>query len=175
MIWIILIAFLVLLLLWILVIPVIFFLDTDRNRYHLTLPGIFRAVAVPADGLFHIRIWIFFIPFTFNPFRSKPEKKRKGGKKAKQALKKSPKGFRGKGKLAVHVLRAFRLKRLELDIDTEDFMLNAWLIPAFSAVNSENIRMRANFTGQASLLFDLRVHLGHMLWILITDKIKSFY
>jgi hypothetical protein len=175
MIWMIPIAILVLLLLWILLVPVIVFLDTDRNRYHITLPGIFRAVALPADGMFRIRIWVFFIPFTFNPFRSNPEKKQKERKKKKPTAGRRLKGSLGKGKLAIRALRAITIRKLELDIDTDDFILNAWLIPVFSAVNSGNIRMRANFEGQASLLFDLRVHLGQMLWIMITNKIRSFY
>jgi len=175
MIWMILISFLFFLLLWILVVPVIVFLDTDRNRYFLTLPGIFRVVAVPAEGLFHIRIWVFFVPFTFNPFRSKPEKKKKEAIKERTAAIGKLKGGLGKGKLAIKALRAFRIRRLELDVDTDDFVLNAWLIPVFSAVNSDNIQMRVNFAGQASLLFDLRFSIGSLLWILITNKIKSIY
>jgi hypothetical protein len=175
MVLIVLIALFVLLLLWILAVPVVVFLDTERNRYFLSLPGVFKAVAVPTEGLFHIRIWAFFIPFTFDPFRSKSDKKEKEKKKKKPLQKRKRKGILARGTLAVKTFRAFRIRKLELDIDTDDFMWNAWLIPLFSAVNSENIRMRANFTGQASLLFDLRVSLGHLLWILVTNKIRSYY
>ena len=71
-------------------------------------------------------------------------------------------------------LGAFRVKRLEVDIDTDDFTLNAWLVPAFSAVNGENISLQVNFEGHQSLLLDLRVTLGALLWIIITTKYKSF-
>lgn len=171
MIWfIIIISVLILLLLWILVAPVIIYLDTDRNRYFLSLPGIFKAMVIPSERLFHIRFRIFFVPFTYDPFTEKPEKK----KKEKKIKKRRPKKISGLFKLAIRVLRSFRIRKLELDIDTDDYILNAWLIPVFSTVNSENIQMRANFEGYASLLLDLRTRIGTLIWIFIINKIKSF-
>ena len=66
--------------------------------------------------------------------------------------------------------RAFRIKKLKVDIDTDDFTLNAWLIPVFSAVNSENIHLQVNFTGRQFLLLDLRITLGTFLWHMIKTK-----
>ena len=71
-------------------------------------------------------------------------------------------------------LRAFRIRRLEADIDTDDFTLNAWLVPVFSAVNQENVSLQVNFEGHQSLLLDLRVTLGALLWSIIKAKYKSF-
>ena len=62
-----------------------------------------------------------------------------------------------------------------LDIDTDDFMLNAWLVPAFSFINSENIQMRVNFHGTSSLVLDLRTRLGLLLWTVIRNKYRSFF
>jgi hypothetical protein len=70
-------------------------------------------------------------------------------------------------------LRSFRIKRLEADIDTDDFTLNAWLVPVFSAVNGENVHLQVNFEGHQSLLLDLRVTLGSILWNIIRVKYKS--
>lgn len=158
------------LLAWILVAPIIIFLDTDHNRYFLSLPGIFKAMVVPSEHLFHIRFRIFLIPFTYNPFTGKPEKK----KKEKKIKKRKPKKISGLFRLLIQVLRSFRIRKLELDIDTDDYILNAWLIPVFSTVNSDNIQMRANFEGYASLLLDLRTRIGTLLWIYIINKIQSF-
>jgi len=72
-----------------------------------------------------------------------------------------------------NILHAIRVRKLHLNIDTNDFTLNAWLIPVFSAVNSENIRLQANFEGEASLLLDLRTSLGALLWAMIKTKYKS--
>ncbi|MEA3462979.1 MAG: hypothetical protein U9R49_13915 [Bacteroidota bacterium] len=172
MIWYILISLLLLFLFWLLLVPVILYTNTERNRYLLTLPGIFRAVVVPDEGLFHIRGWIFFIPFRFNPFK---QRKRKRKEEQKPKKKKKKRLWRsGNFRTMRGALRAFRVRRLEADIDTDDFTLNAWLVPVFSAVNQENIRMQINFEGHQSLLLDLRVTLGALLWSIIRAKYRSY-
>jgi hypothetical protein len=168
MIWYILISLLLIFLLWLLLVPVIIYTNTNRNRYLLALPGIFKAVVVPEKGMFHIRGWIFFIPFWFHPFR---EKKRK--ENSKSGEKKRRRWGSGNIRMMAVVVRAFRIRRLEADIDTNDFTLNAWLVPLFSMVNGENIHLQANFEGYNSLVLDLRVTLGALLWILIKTKYKS--
>lgn len=171
MIWYILISLLLVFLFWLLLVPVIIYTNTDRNRYLVSLPGIFRAIIVPDDGLFYIRCWIFFIPFRFNPFEQKRKKREHKPKKKKK--KKRSWGY-GKIRTFKGVLRAFRIRRLEADIDTDDFTLNAWLVPVFSAVNQENVKLQVNFEGHQSLLLDMRVTLGALLWNLIKAKYKSF-
>ena len=170
MIWYILILLLLIFLIWLLLVPVILYTNTGRNRYLLTLPGIFRAVVVPDDGLFQIRGWILFIPFKFNPFV--PRKKKE---KSKTPKKKKRKIWRtGNFRMMRGALRSFRINRLEADLDTDDFTMNAWLIPVFSAINQENIRLQVNFEGHQSLLLDMRVTLGALLWNVIKAKYRLF-
>jgi len=170
MIWYILISLLLIFLFWLLLVPVIFYTNTDKMRYLLTLPGIFRAVVVMDEGLFHIRGWIFFIPFRFNPFKQRKRKEEhKSGKKKKKRLWRS-----GNFQTMRGVLHAFRIRRLEADIDTDDFTMNAWLVPVFSAVNQENISLQVNFEGHQSLLLDLRFTLGALLWSIIRTKYRSY-
>ena len=173
MIWYILISLLAVLLLWFLLGPVIIFLDTDCQRYQLALPGIFKAAVVPSENLFHIRGRIFFIPYRFNPFRIGKKKSREK-KKQPEKKKRSMNISRG-SKMFRSAVMAFRIRKLRLDIDTDEFLLNAWLIPAFSMVNSGNIRMSANFNGEFALLLDVRTRIGALLWILIKYRIKSFF
>ena len=79
----------------------------------------------------------------------------------------------GNLKMMTGALKAFRIKKLEADIDTDDFTLNAWLVPVFSMVNGENVRLQINFEGHQSLLLDLRVTLGALLWMMALAKYKS--
>jgi len=72
------------------------------------------------------------------------------------------------------MIRSIRIRKLSLEIDTDDFLLNAWLVPLFSSMNSENIQMRVNFEGSSSLFLDLRGRIGNLLWIVISAKYKSF-
>jgi len=173
MVWYILLILFSLFLLWLLVGPVIIFVDTESKRYHLTLPGIFRAIVVPTGELFRVRGWILFIPYSFNPF-----KKRRRKQKEKDRAVKKKKRFRfprgGLG-MASDAIRTIRISRLELDIDTDDFMLNAWLVPVFSMVDAPNARLRVNFNGESALLLDLRIRLGALLWAFIRNRYKSFF
>ncbi len=173
MIWIVIIAFFIGLLIWILFGPVILFLDTETNRYHLFLPGIFKAAVVPAEGLFRIRVWIFFIPFAFNPFAI--------GRRKNRIKDERPEGRKGLKRrsnniqVLMEAIRSFRIRKLHLDLDTDDFILNAWLVPVFSVVNTGNIRLGVNFEGNVSMVLDLRTRLGSLLWIFIRNKYKSFF
>jgi hypothetical protein len=166
MIWMILIAFLVLILLWILLAPVIILLDSRRNLYRVFLPGILGVALVPGDTLFFLRIRVFFIPFRIDPFKKRKEKE---GKKEAHKLKWS---FSGGMKRALALLRTIRIRRFILDIDTDDFALNAQLVPVFSAINESagNLDLGVNFKGQASLLLDARTRLGTVLWAYLMNR-----
>jgi hypothetical protein len=167
MIWFILISLLLLFFLWLLLVPVILYTDTDRNRYFLSLPGIVKAVVVPDAGLFYIRGWILFFPYRFHPF--KPRKRQ--GKPRKPKEKKRKKRFTNP-RIIRGALRAFRIRRVEANIDTDDFTWNAWLVPVFSVLNGKNIHLQVNFEGHQSLLLDLRVTLGTLIWNMIKAKYK---
>ena len=156
---------------WILLGPVIIFVNTEKNKYSVGLPGIFKASIVPNEELFIVKGSVFFVPYHFNPFDRKRKKPRKP--KEKSSAKKRSINLKGGWKLGRNVMHAFRIRKLYMDIDTDDFTLNAWLIPAFSAVNSENIRLQSNFEGKASMLLDLRTSFGAVLWAFIKTKYKS--
>lgn len=157
MFWYIFISLIILFLFWLLLMPVILYTDTTRNRYVVTLPGVIRIRLIPSETLFYIRAWIFFVPFRFDPFRAKKRKNR-----TKEKKKRKRRSFKVSG--LSPVLGAIRIRKLEGDLDTGDFSLNAWLIPAFSLANGGNIDMQVNFTGKVSLVLDLRTRIGTLLW-----------
>ncbi len=171
MFWYILISLILLTLLWILLGPIIIFVNSEGNKYSVGLPGIFKASIVPNEELFIVKGSVFFVPYCFNPFGRKRKKPRKP--KEKSTAKKRSFNFKEGWGLGKNILHAFRIKKLHMDIDTNDFTLNAWLIPAFSAVNSENIRLQANFEGRATVLLDLRTRIGAVLWAFIKTKYIS--
>jgi hypothetical protein len=169
MIWYILILLLVLLLTWMLLGPLILRLNTDRNQYDLRLPGVIKASVQPSQGLAYIRGWIFFIPFRIDLSKIKSRK----GKKKGEVIKNNE-GNRKK-RVAVRMIRnipgAFNVRRLWIDVDTDDFMLNAWLIPPFSAINNQrNIRMQVNFEGHLFLDLDLRTRIASLLLLMIKNR-----
>lgn len=157
MFWYILISLFLFFLLWLLLVPVILYTDTSRNKYFVTLPGIIRVRLVPSETLFDIRGWIFFVPFRFDPFRA-------GKRKNKPGVKKKRRGIPFKLSGMKHALCTVRVRKLDLDLDTEDYSLNTWLIPAFSLLNGGNIHMQVNFEGRAALVMDLRTRIATLLW-----------
>ena len=165
MIWYILILLLVLLLTWLLLGPVILRLNTDLNQYQLMLPGVIKASVIHSQDLAYIRGWIFFIPFRIDLSKLKMGRGKKD-KKRKKTGKRT-----GSIRMIKSVPGAFQVRRLWLDVDTDDFMLNVWLIPAFSALNNNrNIRMQVNFEGQLIMDLDLRTRIVSLLWIVIKNR-----
>ena len=74
--------------------------------------------------------------------------------------------------LAGDALRTLHIRKLELDLDTGDFPLNAWLVPVFSLAEGSNRQLRVNFNGVTSLYMDVRIRLGALLWAVIRNRIK---
>ncbi len=168
---------LLLILTWILVAPVIMFIDTAVQRYQVTMPGIFAMRVVPSDTLFYLRFRLLFIPFRFDPLKAGSHgKKRKRGKaETGKKRRRGPGKFPGGPGMVRDLAGGFRVRKLHMNIDTEDVVVNAWLVPVFTALNTENIRMQINFEGDASLLMDLRTRLGRLLWIFLTNRIRSIF
>ncbi len=162
MIWYILIILFITLLTWLLLGPVILRLNSDRNQYQLMLPGVIKVSVVPSQDLIYIKGWIFFVPFRLD--LSKLSRAR--GKKSRKSRKRS-----GSLRIIKSVPDAFQVNRLWLDLDTDDFMLNAWLIPAFLALNEHrNIEMQVNFEGRLFLDLDLRTRIASLLWLIIKNR-----
>ncbi len=176
MILLIIILTLLLFLTWILLAPVAFFVDTDGNKYLVSLPGIFSIAVVPDRELFYLRFRIFFIPYRYHPFMKRSSKKKPMKEPEEKPVKKKKKRrFPGGIGMVRELAGAFRIRKLYLNIDTDDVIVNAWLIPALSVINSGNIRMQVNFDGDTSLLLDLRTRLGSLLWVFARNRIKSFF
>lgn len=170
MFWILLLILVFLLIFWILLVPVIILVHTRTGRYSLTLPGLFTAKVVTGEDLFLFKGWILFVPYRFNPFMQRKKKRRKKKDPAKKRRKfRMPSGGLS---LAGDALRCVRIRKLELDIDTGDFPLNAWLVPVFSLAEGSNRHLRVNFNGDTSLLLDIRIRLGVMLWAVIRNRLK---
>jgi len=115
MFWYLFIAIVLLTLLWILLVPVIIFLNTGESKYFITLPGIFKASVIPDNGLFLIRGSVFFIPYRFNPFGRKRTKQKEN--KEKSPRKKRSFKFLGGMNMGRNMLHAFRIRKLHLNIE----------------------------------------------------------
>jgi len=158
-----------LLFLWLLFGPVVIQADTENSNYRASLPGVFSVRIISVEGLFNLRFRIFFFPFTIDPFRA--GKKEKKEKKTERKRKNRNRKIDAR-KLLKKSGRVLKVKKLKMDVDTDDVVLNAWLIPAFSVVNNQNIHLQANFEGRMYFLMDLRTRIGSLLWLMATTRKK---
>ena len=161
---------------WVLISPIRLYINTDTNKYFIELKGIFRVSLVPdKKEIFFLRFRFFFINFNFYPFRKK-KKKEKLVKHKKQRKKKRKKTRIKKIRLIVkytwNVLKSFKLRRLNVNLDTDDVILNAFLIPVFIFINRKNIWLNINYNGELSLILLVENRVINILLVMIRTFIK---
>jgi len=158
----ILIALLILLLiiLWLLLTPVIIYADSDENLYYVKMRGVFTLSPVFRNEEFRLRVNVPFYTFYIDPTKEKAEKKKKKKEKFKEVeVKKESKGkmkWKDMSRFISSIWRTFKLRKLELNIDTGDFIRNAWLVPVFHFASRDKVRLTTNFNGDFDLKLDIQ-------------------
>jgi len=133
------------------------------------LPGVIKASVLTSQDLVHIKGWIFFVPFRLDLSKLYKGRGKKRGEKDKKRRKTRKRN--GSLRMIRSIPDTFQIRRLWLDLDTDDFMLNVWLIPSFSALNTRrNIQMQVNFEGHLFMDLDLRTRIASLLWIIIKNR-----
>jgi hypothetical protein len=101
-----------------------------------------------------IKVRLFFVTFKIEPFKKSKNKLKKSEKNSKYYAK-----AKGKGKTSVNAqidlvrncFQRIKIKKLNADIDTGDFPLNAQLIPIAQSFTNQNINLNINFNNQNNL------------------------
>jgi hypothetical protein len=143
--------------------------NTESADYSVRLPGIFKASVIQDESEIYMKIRILFIPFKIRPSgfagwepREKPKRKRISTGVLKYQI------------MALKdLIRSFRLRMLHINVDTEDFILNANLIPVLMLTNTAQISLNVNFMDENSLIMDLRNRLANFLWTGIKYKYRT--
>ncbi len=141
-----------LLILYLLFVPVELFIDTTTNEYYIQLKGLAKAsVVTDAKEVLKIKLKITFFNFYFYPLKKKspPKNKEIGKRNEIRTMKRI--GLRK----SLRMLRSFKVKRILLDIDTGDWILNAKLYPFFGFLNYHVGKFDINFEGRNRLALHL--------------------
>ena len=145
------IGLLLLLLGLLLVLPIIIRLDTQENTFDMRMPGVFHSwLGIDQLGLV-IHIWLPVYQFKIHPFQASTPKQASQKKK-----KRSRKGSRVRIKSALNMIRSFRCDLLEVVIDTDDYILNAQLVPVGQLLSRGNLSIFVNFRGVNSSKIQIR-------------------
>lgn len=151
-----LLALLMVLLVWVLLAPINFYVNTWEKLALVELYGIAGFRISWQEEKLLLRLRIFF--FEFTP---------KGGNNPKKKKKPRRKKAFSSGKLpglAKQFLQTFHVKKLILKMDTGDYPANAKLIPLFVLINAkDNVSCTVNFTGELGLEFLIQNRLSRML------------
>ncbi len=128
------------------IIPIQIVINTQKNEYYISLPGYFRVdLLFTRDYNYSIKLKILF--FSFRIF---PGKRRNSVRDVEEPRKNIQKTKRRKKQKITFsfikkIIKCFKIKKLNADIDTGDYPLNAQLIPIAHAISQGNTNIDINF------------------------------
>ena len=138
-------------------------IDSIHQRYELQLVSIgFAKVRFEKDqALLKFRLFFFSKTIIFDPFKiSRPKKKKV--KKKKKSIGWTKMQHKAKG-----LLKSFKLEKLWLNIDTDNYYYNAFLYPIFFFIKGKNYRININYQGENELILILKNRPIRILFALI--------
>ncbi|MBX2876073.1 MAG: hypothetical protein KTR30_28385 [Saprospiraceae bacterium] len=146
---------------WILFSPIVLRIDTRKDLYWLRWRGIalFQLKWLDDDLVLHLRVW--FWKKDFHLLDSLLEPRTSSAKK--KASKRKPKRKRNWKRLGTRLLQSFTVKQFDLKLDTDDYVLNSYLYPIFSLLNSKPWQLGINYQGQSSLQLQIENRLIRLL------------
>ncbi len=140
---------------YLLLVPIILSINTQKNDYYIQLKGIAKANIEPhEEELLRIKLKVFFMTFYFFPIDE--YYKRKQVKKLKSRKHKTKSRKRLSLKKGLQVLKTFKVKQFVIDMDTGDVVKNAKLYPAFAFLNYHVGGFNINFQGRNQLAVRLQ-------------------
>lgn len=138
----------------VLLMPVVIYINTDKDQYYLRLKGLAKvSVEKHDEELLQLKLRMFFLNFYFYPLKkiSKPSKKKKVEKNKMMNIR-AKIGFRK----VLRILKSFTMKKLLLNVDTGDCILNAKLYPVFAFLNYHIGDFNINYKGENKLVVHIQ-------------------
>jgi hypothetical protein len=128
-------------------------INTNTNQYYIQLRGLAKAsIEEHPIEMLRIKLHLIFINYYFYPLRyiGKNEKKKNIGKEKNKIRSKI--GLRN----GLQLLKSFKIKRFDLNIDTGDYTLNAKLYPLFLFLNNGVGHFNVNFEDRNQFVLHLQ-------------------
>lgn len=153
-------ALFVLLIIYLLLAPIVLYINTAEGQYYIRLKGLAKAsIEGHKEELLRIKLKIFSRNFYFYPL-----KKIGAAKKKKSVKRNGRKTMRriGIGRM-LRMLRSFKVRRVLLDIDTGNCISNAKLYPFFVLLNYTSGEFRINFEGRNTMALHLENRPIHII------------
>ena len=162
-------SILLLIMIWLLLVPVQLIIDSDVPSIMIRMISVGSAVILLKEHTPVLKLQGFFLTreIPFMKSRGKSEDIKKERKKKKQRRFR----FTKKTKWLLRVLRiprSFRIKRINVNIDTGDYIINAYIFPVFSQLNDHRPgwTCSVNYFGRNQIYLILQTTLIRMLYII---------
>lgn len=91
-------------------------------------------------------------------------------KEMKRKSQKSPEAWKF---LIKGIAKSISIKKLLLNIDTDDVVLNAQLVPVLVMARTKTVNIATNFNGQLYAHVEMDTYLNKVLWIFIQFLTKK--
>jgi hypothetical protein len=150
----------VLALVWMIFVPVQLYIDTDSNVYQVRQVGTFSGSAYYQNG-FRFRVCVLGIEINTSPKEGVQEMKAKPKASKKTSIEKPTEAWLS---LLRGIFRSVSIKKLVVDLDTGDVVLNAKLVPLFMLARYKGIHASTNFMGRVYAHIEVNAYINKMLW-----------
>lgn len=153
---------LILLVVWMLITPVRLLIDTRSNQYSVSQLGTIRlSYQLQATPSFEIRVFGIRIP---QPV-AKPAKTSAVRRPRTSSVR--PRSLETWLLLLRGCIRSVKLTTLRLDVDTDDVVMNAKLVPLAMMVSGGVVQVWTNYVGRRYLLLTAECRVYKLIWPLI--------
>ncbi|AEE49842.1 hypothetical protein Halhy_1957 [Haliscomenobacter hydrossis DSM 1100] len=146
--------------------PLVLQVDTSKNHYAVRWGiGSLQFIPTPDDLLLSIGIGFWRHHFSLLNLLAKPSKKEQNSisKTKKKGQPRKPWPFQR----LLRVIRTFHIRQFRLDMDTDDFVTNAYLYPVFRALSAPTRVLTINFQGRNQCAFEVKNRVINVLVALI--------
>ena len=154
-----------------LIAPVIIHIDTNNENYYIKIPWLFSTRLDTSNGNKRLRARILLIPFSISLDKMKERgpgfnfNMQTGIEMISQSRFKIAPGLLNLYlKSAIELIRSFRFKRLNIELDTGDYTLNARLIPVILLARRQNIEVSVNFIENNNLIMIIQNRIYRIVW-----------
>ncbi|MEP1094200.1 MAG: hypothetical protein ABJG78_03780 [Cyclobacteriaceae bacterium] len=136
-------------------VPLIIRLDTVENIVDIRIRGIFHSWLSADQAGLVVHVWLPIYHFEIHPFQ---ESATKSGSSEKKNGSRTP--GRKQIRRVLNMIRSFRIDFIEVAVDTDDYVLNAQLVPIGQFLSSNNISLSVNFCGATFC----KIQIQNTLW-----------
>ena len=162
-----------------LIMPIHVRINPDREDGYREKPGFFR-LNIDLDGESYISVIlnVFFLRLRWHPLHKKGNKpaKRKASERKRKYYPWNPNRLKFLVNVAWQAVKKSKLKRLYMDLDTSNVIINANLYPVFELMNERpRINLNVNYAGNFALSLDVQNNLWILFRILIWNLLKRAF